>query len=303
MPSVTCVIPVLNGRAHVERAIASLQAQSVPVDVIVVDDGSSDGTADVVQAMHSSVQLVVTNGRIGSGAARNLGVGLARGEYVAFLDVDDAWDPSKLLAQIGLLESRPELAACGCGFRLIKGPQRRQVTFDPVRIESLDVLDFLAAPTLPTSTLVVRASIASRVAFAEGRAGGDDLIYLADVRRHGVVTSTREPLVDRYLHTAQVSKQGGHLAYSMRRRLNWLQQRAEELNLESKKARERIADEAVRGVWDYYWRGEFGEFVARRNDLRKTWPREFERPADLDRRTLPASIVSLYRWLFRFGAR
>ena len=111
MPRVTVVIPTYNRRDLVREAIASVTAQSYPdVEVIVVDDGSNDGTAEVVQQF-AGVQYVYQSNR-GVSAARNGGVALARGELIAFLDSDDLWQPHKLTHQVALFDQHSDAEMC-----------------------------------------------------------------------------------------------------------------------------------------------------------------------------------------------
>jgi glycosyltransferase involved in cell wall biosynthesis len=88
------VIPLFNKAPHVERAITSVLSQMLPPhEIIVVDDGSTDGSLDIVHALKDPRITVLTRSRSGPGgyAARNLGVQTATGEWVAFLDADDLW--------------------------------------------------------------------------------------------------------------------------------------------------------------------------------------------------------------------
>ena len=107
------VIPTWN-RAHlVCYAIDSaLNQRPGAVEVIVVDDASSDNTARLVSETYGdSVRLLRLNNRSGAGAARNAGVALARGEFVAFLDSDDVWLPGKLDAELRVFERFPDAEA------------------------------------------------------------------------------------------------------------------------------------------------------------------------------------------------
>lgn len=111
-PLVSCVVPVFNGAPFLQDAIASIEAQSWrPIEIIVVDDGSTDGTPDVIGAMGTRVHALRQE-NAGPAAARNAGLRLARGEFVAFLDSDDEWLPHKLEAQMARFEARPELQVC-----------------------------------------------------------------------------------------------------------------------------------------------------------------------------------------------
>ena len=96
----------------VGEAIESVLAQSYPAwELIVVDDGSNDGTSEHLAQYGASVRSV-SRQRSGVAAARNYGVGIARGRYVAFLDSDDLWMAKKLAIQMAFMEQHPEVQIC-----------------------------------------------------------------------------------------------------------------------------------------------------------------------------------------------
>ncbi len=100
--TVSVIIPAYNAAAHIARAIDSVLTQThQPIEILVVDDGSKDRTAEVVAAMPPPVRLIrKMNG--GPASARNLGAREAKGEWLALLDADDWWRPEKLAAQLRL---------------------------------------------------------------------------------------------------------------------------------------------------------------------------------------------------------
>jgi glycosyltransferase involved in cell wall biosynthesis len=101
------VIPAFNAETFIAEAIESVLAQDHrPVEVIVVDDGSTDGTA-AIASNYQVVCLRQANG--GQAAARNAGVAAASGSFVSFLDADDLWAPSKLSTEVAHLSAHPEL--------------------------------------------------------------------------------------------------------------------------------------------------------------------------------------------------
>jgi glycosyltransferase involved in cell wall biosynthesis len=105
---ISVVIPVYNGAAYVGEAIASVRAQSPTVtEIIVVDDGSTDGSAAVAGKI-AGVR-VVTQENAGQAAARNRGAELAQDGWLAFLDADDLWAPGKLALQLDAFEQDPKL--------------------------------------------------------------------------------------------------------------------------------------------------------------------------------------------------
>lgn len=123
-PLVSVVIPTFNRAATVVRAIESVRQQTYrPLELIVVDDGSTDETAQVLRELGDAI-VYVHQANAGPAAARNRGIRQARGELVAFLDSDDLWRPSKLERQVSVLErAGPQAPCCLCN-ALIRRPGR-----------------------------------------------------------------------------------------------------------------------------------------------------------------------------------
>jgi glycosyltransferase involved in cell wall biosynthesis len=113
-PLVSVVLPTHNRVNLLRDAIASIIAQTYPHwELIVVDDGSTDGTADLLDAILDRRVRCLTVPHSGNASvARNVGIAAARGWYVAFQDDDDVWLPDKLARQLAALEARPEAAWC-----------------------------------------------------------------------------------------------------------------------------------------------------------------------------------------------
>jgi GT2 family glycosyltransferase len=114
MSLVSAVIPTYDRRALVCEAVASVLGQTwSDLELIVVDDGSADGTAEALSARFDDPRLhVLRQENRGVSAARNRGVDAATGEWVAFLDSDDTWLPPKLERQLRMLAAHPEAPAC-----------------------------------------------------------------------------------------------------------------------------------------------------------------------------------------------
>lgn len=108
-PLVSVIIPVYNCERYLAEAIESVLVQTYrPIEVIVVDDGSTDGSADIVKSFASSVRYCFQP-HSGAGAARNVGIELAQGSFFAFLDADDLWVNDKLTRQMTAINSDREL--------------------------------------------------------------------------------------------------------------------------------------------------------------------------------------------------
>jgi glycosyltransferase involved in cell wall biosynthesis len=106
---VSTVIPTYNRRKDVVIAVESALAQTYSAqEVIVVDDGSTDGTSDMLRAMYGDRLCILDTERLGVSGARNHGMSRAVGAYIALLDSDDEWAPDKLARQVEFLETRPD---------------------------------------------------------------------------------------------------------------------------------------------------------------------------------------------------
>ncbi len=110
MPSnVSVIIPAFNAEVFLGRAIRSVLAQSLPpVEILVVDDGSTDGTAKVAQARNNLVHYIYQK-NAGASAARNCAIQKASGEFIAFLDADDEWLPHHLESAMEVFQRYPSL--------------------------------------------------------------------------------------------------------------------------------------------------------------------------------------------------
>lgn len=106
---ISCIVPVFNGELYLAEAVESILEQSYrPMEIIVVDDGSTDGTAAIVHRYEEKVRYLKQK-NLGPAAARNSGLQAARGDFIALLDCDDCWHPNKLERQITRFQVRPEL--------------------------------------------------------------------------------------------------------------------------------------------------------------------------------------------------
>ncbi|MDV2504691.1 MAG: glycosyltransferase family A protein, partial [bacterium] len=107
---VSVIIPAYNCEDFLAEAIASALAQTyLPVEIIVVDDGSTDRSGDVANSFKNPEVRYFYQPNSGAGAARNQGTNLARGSYFAFLDADDVWLPDKLTLQMAAFDDDPGL--------------------------------------------------------------------------------------------------------------------------------------------------------------------------------------------------
>jgi len=154
-PTVSVVIPVYDSERYLSEAIRSVLVQTHrPLEIVVVDDGSTDGSVAVARRFGTLVR-VIRKEHQGIGATRNVGIAAARGELVAFLDADDVWLPDKLERQVALLQTDP-------GTEMVFGGVEQFVSDEFVGVIAPQPPSAEDAGRIP-STFLVRASTLARV--------------------------------------------------------------------------------------------------------------------------------------------
>lgn len=210
-PSVAAVIPVYNGAAFVADAIESVLAQTHPVaECIVVDDGSTDETAEVVGRFGTPVRLIrQANG--GVAAARNRGAAEASTAFVAFLDADDAWRPRKLERQLAAAAELPHPGLVVCELEMFDdttGAALGRAAMEPGPGTLLDMVLFEGVQTVSCSStaLLERALFEALGGFDPRLSQSADWDFLARALLAGPVVSVPEPLVRYRVHGANMSR-------------------------------------------------------------------------------------------------
>ncbi len=115
-PAVSVVMAAKNYARFLPAAVESVRAQTFDRwELVIVDDGSTDDTPNVVKPFLADERVrYVRSDRLGQSRAKNLGIGLSRGDFIAFLDADDAWMPTKLEKQISVFAAKPEVGVVYC---------------------------------------------------------------------------------------------------------------------------------------------------------------------------------------------
>jgi glycosyltransferase involved in cell wall biosynthesis len=115
MPRVSVIIPTFNRREYVQDSLESVFSQSYSnYEIIIIDDGSSDGTGEVLESRYGESIHYIWQENQGESVARNRGINIAQGEYIAFLDSDDRWVKDKLLKQVHVLDEKVEAGVVFC---------------------------------------------------------------------------------------------------------------------------------------------------------------------------------------------
>jgi len=203
-PLVSVILPVYNREAMVARAIESVLAQTYePLELIVVDDGSTDGTRSVLESYGERVTILEQPNR-GAYAARNLALRHAHGELVAFIDSDDVWLPHRLAVQVPLMSSGRTGLVYGDALHV---PERRRTCFQVSPPQRGQVSERLAfANFVPTVTVLARrACLEEAGGFSEeNRLSCDYLMWFRIAQRHDL-EFTREVIAEYTVHPGGIS--------------------------------------------------------------------------------------------------
>ena len=212
--TVSVIIPAYRAAATIGRAVRSVLAQTTPAaEILVVDDGSPDDLASALAEFGERVTLIrKPNG--GAASARNLGIERAKGDFIAFLDADDYWEPSKLERQLEAFRRHPEVGlVAGQYFAESPGgaPQlslvRETPWFDRVLCLKGEPA-FRAATIVWTGTVMIRRETLGEERFVSGLEPAEDRDLWARIIRAAPVWLFSDPLATAVLEAGSLSRSG-----------------------------------------------------------------------------------------------
>lgn len=197
---VSVIIPTYNRRDLLPRALDSVLAQTVPVDeIIVIDDGSTDGTDDMLRARCGDRVRYVWQPNAGVSAARNHGLRLAQGRYLALLDSDDLWLPTKTELQVAFLDTHPDFGMVVCDVERVDSDYRHIDVFrrrDTLREDGWVLRWVLHNPALAPASVLMRREVVEQLGgFDEGLRTAEDLEFHLRVARHWKIGVVEQALV------------------------------------------------------------------------------------------------------------
>lgn len=212
MCMVSVIIPYYNNEETIIRALESVKNQTFKdIEIITIDDGSSDNSFNIVEEWKKINSIKFRNFKqknSGPSVARNKGIDLAQGKYVAFLDADDSWETSKLEKQVNVLEENEEISIVGCDHYINEGGKVLTRSTNSKDIREVTFNTKLLKNQFCTPSVVIRRSILieSNIRFSENqRYAEDTLFYLQILRKYNGV-KIEEPLVN--LYKAEISNKG-----------------------------------------------------------------------------------------------
>ena len=196
------IIPLYNKEAEIERTLRSVLAQSVlPHEIVVVDDGSTDRSAAIVESIGSPLIKLVRQANAGECAARNTAMSKAEGTHYALVDADDVWKPNFLEEMKALIEEFPECGLYCSAFDIINTDGRHPSNSPTWRgVVSNFFEESMTRYVAIPSASVIPAEVVARVGgFPEGMKLGGDQFMWVKIAREYAVAYTPLRLTDYYM--------------------------------------------------------------------------------------------------------
>ena len=194
-PLISVVIPAYNCADVIGSAIDSALAQSVALEILVLDDGSSDELEAVMAGYegNEAVRFAKNEKNLGAAATRNRGVSLARGKYVAFLDADDYWTEDKLSRQLARMEQTGCVLCCTA--RELMTPEGGLTgKVIPVK-EQISYRELLKHNSINCSSVLILTEVAREFPMHHDDSHEDYIMWLEVLRKYGFACGINEPLL------------------------------------------------------------------------------------------------------------
>lgn len=192
---ISVIIPAYNCRKTIEKAVESALIQDVPLEILVIDDGSAESIDDLMEqyATDSRVKYLKNEENIGVSATRNRGIEEAEGEWIAFLDADDYWAPGKLKKQIALLKDK-QVVLCSTGRELMDADGNLTGRIIPVK-ENISYEDMLKQNWINNSSILVRKEVLIEFPLEADEVHEDYLLWLKVLKKYKTACAVNEPLL------------------------------------------------------------------------------------------------------------
>lgn len=193
---VSVIIPVYNGAAYICRAVDSALNQEVPLEIIILNDCSTDATEEVLKKYRSNpaVRYYKNESNLGASGSRNKGVRLSNGSYVAFLDADDWWEPEKLKKQLALMKTE-NTVLCSTARQLVTPDGRPMGKTIPVP-EQISYKTLLKHNCINCSSVLLLKSVASEFPMEHEDSHEDYILWLKILQKYKKACAVNEPLLN-----------------------------------------------------------------------------------------------------------
>ncbi len=195
---VSIVMPAYNAGKTIRKSVESIIAQTVTDwELIVIDDGSTDDTAAILtelSGLDSRIRFLQNNNNSGASYTRNRAVALAQGEWIAFLDSDDLWNPEKLEKQLALSQLYTDMVVCYTASSFIDDEGNPYGYIMPA-IERLNYKTLLRKNLMSCSSVMIRTSVMKGIEMPNDKMHEDYFVWLTVLRKYGVAYGINEPLL------------------------------------------------------------------------------------------------------------
>ncbi|MBA4686394.1 MAG: glycosyltransferase [Candidatus Galacturonibacter soehngenii] len=194
-PLVSVIMPAYNAEKFIDTAIHSVLIQDVPLELIIIDDCSTDNTKNVQvnYQTHSNVIYVKNESNLGAAASRNKGVAMARGKYIAFLDADDYWLPHKLSRQLDALLAKQRVL-CSTARELMTPNGNLTGKVIPVP-ENITYSMMLKHNLINCSSVVMLRDVALEFPMEHEDSHEDYIMWLRILQKYKKACAVNEPLL------------------------------------------------------------------------------------------------------------
>lgn len=282
-PAVSIVMPCFNALAHLPISFASVFGQTFENwELIVVDDGSTDRSYEWLKSKGDRRIVVLQQTNQGVSAARNAGLSLARGEYVAFLDADDTWAPHFLETMRATLAGQPRATLAYCGWQNVGLPGGRGRPFVPPEYETPEKEErlFVGCRWPIHAAMVRRSAIMSAGGFNQALQNAEDYALWLEIAAKAPIVRVPQVLAYYHFHgSAQASSNRLRAVEQMLAAQQLYVQTHPDfaLRLGRAKVRKLIYDNLLRAGFDSYWKRDL---VTARAIFRRVMRARYGSPRD-----------------------
>ena len=298
MADVSIIIPCYNGAEFIGQTIESVLAQTEPVrEVIVIDDGSTDDSAAVIEQYADRNVELIRQDNAGESRARNVGIERAAGAFVALLDADDLWLADKVAQQVEALGAMPDAVAVHTRvFNFEKQlddrarEQTEQTKDDPT------VADLLAYHYVTPSTLMIRRAVLMErdIRFDVEVRDSEDMLFAAELRLAGPLRLVDQPLTAKRIHGGQQSGGPWHPIWSLQSRVEWCRQNARRIGADvADSIDQQLGRRMIEVLEHRFWRRELRGFTQARRAAVRLYPDLVESSSVLTRMIWPCWVYAV----------
>lgn len=298
--TISVVIPCYNAGTYLGETLNSVLNQTfTPLEVLVVDDGSTDDSAQIARTFGKLVRVISQKNQ-GECVARNHGISEAKGEWIAFLDADDIWEEDKLEHQLPATLN-PDVVCVHSGFFLFGSKQETPSPPPAVQRKEYTIETLLINPLINTSTALVRNNTPLR--FPTWAKQGGDMIYFTELCRFGSFVYIAAPLSGYRMHPQQITRHDNAWVSHFNNRFRWILDNQDNLGkIQTDALRYKLQEQVLEWLQLALWNRQWGRYWSLRDyAFTLDWPNK-KVPDILQKRVYPRFIYYLKDKIDSLGA-